>query len=86
MIAGVDPSLTGTGIAFGGLLQTVGSKPTGKSLTDRRLRLSDLTRRIVDVTGTGGTVIIEAPSLGQARQGGTLDRNGGTPPSPTTSS
>lgn len=75
MIVGIDPSLTGTGIAFGNRLMTVGSKPAGTSLTARRERLTDLCRRIVETAGPG-TVIIEAPSLGQARQGGTLDRNG----------
>lgn len=76
IIIGIDPSLTGTGIASHDSLVTITSKPQGTALEARWLRLASLTDRIDQVATGADLVVIEAPSLGQARQGGTLDRNG----------
>ena len=82
VILGVDPSLTSTGIARVDTedrlapetwtITSTGHK--GDTLAQRCDRLTAIADEIAlyecDI------VVIEAPSLGQARQGGTLDRNG----------
>lgn len=85
-ILGVDPSLTGTGLALLDTddhlvipvetITTKGAKDA--TLDDRRHRLLDITERIVyaAVMHKSDLAVIEAPSLGQARQGGVLDRHG----------
>lgn len=48
-VVGLDPSLTGTGIALpGGQRVTIGSKPSGPRWPDRRLRYYGIIRRIID--------------------------------------
>lgn len=88
-IVGIDPSLTGTGVAALTIPSTakprwqsttVGSKPVGPTLHARYARL----RRIIQGINRGGLtgadeitlVVIEAPSFGQQRQGGQHDRMG----------
>jgi Holliday junction resolvasome RuvABC endonuclease subunit len=85
IVLGIDPSLTGTGIAYNDATHTITSKPTGTTLEDRRARLADIMEDLNDaVLGLGpwdfappaDLVVIEAPSLAQHSQRGTLDRNG----------
>lgn len=84
-IIGIDPSLTGTGLAYLDTddhlvipTETLTSKPNGTTLDDRRHRLLTIAEAIIYKAVAAGThlAVIEAPSLGQARQGGTLDRHG----------
>jgi Holliday junction resolvasome RuvABC endonuclease subunit len=77
-VIGIDPSLTGTGMAsVDGDLSTITSKPHGDTLTDRHDRLLDIIADALPLRDDPvDLVVIEAPSLGQSRQGGTLDRNG----------
>ena len=62
---------------------TLVTKPSGATLTNRLMRLRTIVREVdrwalmLDSADTrADLVVIEAPSLGQARQGGTLDRHG----------
>ena len=77
VIIGIDPSLTGTGVAAAEGLHTITSKPgPNPSLVSRSARLNAIVRAIDDRTMTVDLVVIEAPSLAQKSQAGTLDRNG----------
>lgn len=84
IVAGLDLSLTATGVAILNLdqndayhLRTLSSKPEPKaSLAQRLDRIVDLANRIVDYVTIADIVAVEGPSLGQARQGGTFDRSG----------
>lgn len=82
IILGIDPSLTGTGLCRIDTTDhlvpetwTLSTKPKpNPTLLQRRERLDE-------IAGTIGIydadlAVIESPSLGQSRQGGTLDRNG----------
>lgn len=80
-VLGVDPSLTGTGLAVVGpgrcVTATIGSKGSrDDSLTARDGRLSALADRVTDYA-TPDTVlaVIEGPAMG-SRVGSTLDRHG----------
>jgi Holliday junction resolvasome RuvABC endonuclease subunit len=92
IVIGIDPSLTATGIArvdtedqLYATTTTIASRGSKDAdLTSRRDRLAKLVRDIdahvlglpyPDAAPTT-LVVIEAPSLGQTRQGGTLDRHG----------
>ena len=79
-VLGVDPSLTSTGISAESGLATIRSSPSDHqppTLEDRRRRLVRIVRDVVAYAPVfTDLVVIESPSLGQARQGGTLDRNG----------
>lgn len=81
-VVGIDLSLTATGIAHaytGGtaVVETITSTgKAGATLNDRAARLDHLTTTILDNLGNAQLVVIESPSLGQARQGGQLDRHG----------
>ena len=89
-VIGIDPSLTGTGVAVIHTddhlvieTSTLVTKPSGATLTNRLMRLRTIVREVdrwalmLDSADTrADLVVIEAPSLGQARQGGTLDRHG----------
>ena len=83
-VIGLDPSLTGTGVAHAEGLLTITSKPDD-TLTGRRNRLRGIVHQLDDVVlgvkpwrfeRTPDLVVIEAPSLAQHSQAGTLDRNG----------
>ena len=83
-VLGIDPSLTGTGVAHAEGLLTITSKPDD-TLTGRRNRLGGIVHQLGDVVlgvkpwrfeRTPDLVVIEAPSLAQHSQAGTLDRNG----------
>ncbi|MBP9920147.1 MAG: hypothetical protein KBF43_16340 [Dermatophilaceae bacterium] len=83
-VLGIDPSLTGTGVAHAEGLLTITSKPDD-TLTGRRNRLGGIVHQLDDVVlgvkpwrfeRTPDLVVIEAPSLAQHSQAGTLDRNG----------
>lgn len=85
LVAGIDLSLTSTGIAIaewddgvaGREVQRIQSKgQAGASLTERHRRLVDTMGRVVSFTCGADLVVIEGPSLGQARQGGQHDRAG----------
>jgi len=91
IIVGIDPSLTGTGVAVVDTddrlaieTHTIVTKPDGTSLDARLARLRHIMREVdrhvlqVDdeASPVAHLVVIEAPSLGQGRQGGTLDRHG----------
>lgn len=95
IVVGVDPSLTGTGIAVVDTddvlviathtITSAGRKDA--TLTERRERIAYIAERQIGdyalglgdrrgETGRADLVVIEAPSLGQARQGGQFDRHG----------
>lgn len=93
IILGIDPSLTGTGLAridtddrlYADTVTITSKGSKGAGLPERHRRLASLAHRdIADCAlgihyadgRTADLVVIEAPSLGQARQGGTLDRHG----------
>ena len=82
IVIGIDPSLTSTGIARIDTEDTL--TPDTWTITSAGHKGDDLTQRsrrihrIADEISLyeHDLVVIEYPSLGQARQGGTLDRNG----------
>lgn len=84
IVVGVDPSLTSTGIATidtedrlvvpTSTIKSVGRK--GDDWPTRRDRLTGIVRDVETHTRGADLVVVESPSLGQARQGGTLDRAG----------
>lgn len=90
IIIGIDPSLTGTGIArvdtddrLVADVQTITS--TGRkdaTWPQRATRIDNLAQEIASLCQdelheiSADLVVLEAPSLGQQRQGGTLDRHG----------
>ena len=96
IILGIDPSLTGTGLALVdtedslvGWTFTLVTKGKADATIEQRLaRITTLAYRSIGDYALGVTdggrghseradlVVIEAPSLGQVRQGGTLDRHG----------
>lgn len=84
IVAGIDPSLTGTGVAILDTedrltidCHTIGSKGARSDTWPMRLlRIRRTTDRITDLVPDGAHVAIEAPSYGQARQGGVHDRAG----------
>ena len=96
IILGIDPSLTGTGLAIVDTedqlvidTYTIVTKgKAGASLTERHERIAHIAERVIGDIALGvvssgdwcrdraDLVVIESPSLGQARQGGTLDRHG----------
>jgi crossover junction endodeoxyribonuclease RuvC len=76
-VIGLDLSLTATGMSDGHttwLIKSTGHK--GDSLTTRAQRLQHLTGSIVSHAAQSDLVVVEGPSLGQARQGGQHDRAG----------
>ena len=83
-VVGVDLSLTSTGVAVidhhGVQLHRIESKGhKDATLNDRRRRLAAITADICDIIELAQPdplAVIEAPSLGQARQAGTHDRSG----------
>jgi Holliday junction resolvasome RuvABC endonuclease subunit len=76
-VLGLDPSLTGTGIAYpDGSTAVVTTKPCGDTLAARHQRLDYIVSAALSAAHHVDVAVIESPSLGQARQGGTLDRNG----------
>lgn len=76
-VMGVDSSLTGTGIAYpDGATAVVTTKPCGDTLTARHQRLDYIVGAVLSAAHHVDVAVIESPSLGQGRQGGTLDRNG----------
>ena len=85
VIIGIDPSLTGTGVATAEGLHTITSKPSDTTLTGRRARLATIVHELDNIVlgvkpwrfeRTPNLIVIEAPSLAQKSQAGTLDRNG----------
>lgn len=79
LIAGVDLSLTSTGIALStGHLHRIQSKGKATAtLADRERRLFDLALRIGETVGYPDLMVIEAPSYGNASRGNpTHDRSG----------
>ena len=81
-VAGIDLSLTSTGIAVADtgrvtLHRVCTSGKATASLSERWLRLDDIATQVEDTVGRRvDLVVVEGPSLGQARQGGTHDRAG----------
>ena len=78
-VLGVDLSLTGTGLADGERTWLLPSKGSATAtLTERWMRLDALTDAVLArVRDTrADLVVLEGPSLGQARQGGQHDRAG----------
>lgn len=84
IVAGIDPSLTATGIAIIDLDQpdelrteTIASKGHRDAPVVTRLaRLRYLADSIAIATQQAGLAVIEYPTLSQGRQGGHLDRHG----------
>ena len=84
IVVGLDPSLTGTGVAVIDTddvltitCDTIGSKGhRDDKWTDRWGRITNLADTIAGAVPDGAVVAVEAPSYGQARQGGVHDRAG----------
>jgi len=76
-VAGIDTSLTGTGVADrNGTLFSMGSPPTTMDLRARHARLSGLSGRILGAVGDGlDLVLIEQPAYSKA-VGHMHDRSG----------
>ena len=77
-VAGIDTSLTGTGVVDReGLRFKFESKAVGMDLYKRRARLRGLARRVVDTATNGGVdlVVIEQPAYSKA-MGQMHDRSG----------
>jgi len=75
-IAGLDISLTSTGVATTTGTTTIASKGRrADSLTDRHHRFQRIARDVFDALGTPDLVVIEAPSYGSVG-GSTWDRGG----------
>ena len=89
VVVGLDLSLSSTGVAILGdgehRILTLGSKPAGDRLRDRRRRLRDRRRRLSSLTddiwdatetlGHPALVVVEGPSYG-SRTGSQHDRSG----------
>ena len=84
-VIGIDPSLTGTGIAVlrtASVIEpsatcTIGSKGhRDDTFTARLQRLEQLTDQITEHAAGAELAVIEYPTLSQGRQGGHLDRHG----------
>ena len=76
-VLGVDLSLTSTGLADGArswLLKTTGHR--GDSLASRATRLAGIRDGVLAAAAGAALVVVEGPSLGQARQSGVHDRSG----------
>lgn len=80
-ILGIDPSLTGTGLALVDTTDrlvvdtwTVGTRPAGDEVARRLFRFDEIVGHIVCLDFD--MAVIEGPSLGQQRQSGTFDRAG----------
>lgn len=80
-IIGIDPSLTGTGLAFVDTddhlvipVETLTSKPDGATLDDRRHRLLTVVEAIVykAVAHKADLAVIETPALSKANAGTTM--------------
>jgi crossover junction endodeoxyribonuclease RuvC len=77
VVAGLDLSLTGTGIATATGLRLVASDGQEHDpLGARRRRLAELVAEITGALAAADLVFIEGPSLGQKTQRGTFDRAG----------
>lgn len=85
IVVGLDLSLTSTGWVristaphpdgiSRDLIKSSGHR--GDTLAQRTARLARLCERIVELACDADLIVIEGPSLGQARQGGTHDRSG----------
>lgn len=75
-IAGLDVSLTGTGIATTAGTTTITTKgKRADSLVQRHRRFQGITRRLFDELGTCDLAVVEAPAYG-APGGSTWDRGG----------
>ena len=74
VVAGLDLSLTGTGIATPAGLTTIRSTPDSGTLTARRRRLTHIAADTIRTIHDAGLVIIEAPA--HSRTGHHHDRSG----------
>lgn len=63
IVVGLDPSLTGTGIAYQGGSESV-LTPKGKTLRGQLTRMQVIASRVAQRTPDGALVVIEAPSFG----------------------
>ena len=79
-IYGIDPSLTGTGLATDEGTLTLASRPEDDSVAGRAHRINDLVGRILahipDVDHGGCLVVIEGPAYAQQAQSGVHLRAG----------
>jgi Holliday junction resolvasome RuvABC endonuclease subunit len=76
-VIGLDLSLTSTGMSDGATTWLITSKGhKGDDLAHRGSRLRQLRTQVLDQAAQADLVVIEGPSLGQARQGGQHDRAG----------
>ncbi|WP_435070440.1 hypothetical protein [Amycolatopsis thermoflava] len=81
-VVGIDPSLTGTGLATitsadGPAVRVVGTKPTpNPTLTDRDMRLELITHAVETVAAGADLVVIEGPALSRGATAHTWDRAG----------
>lgn len=81
-VVGLDLSLTSSGVALilDGQIITIGrieSKPVADAtLADRRDRLRNVYRQVESFAVYADLAVVESPSFGQGRQGGSHDRAG----------
>lgn len=84
IVAGIDPSLTGTGIATIDLAnpdesiatKIIGSAPNGNDINRRYNRLTTQAALIHQATKGAALVVIEAPTMSGYRQTGVLETHG----------
>lgn len=76
-VAGVDPSLTGTGVAAAdGSLNTIMTSKTATTVSARAVRLGFIRARVCDYVGEGALVVIEAPGYSRGAEAGAHLRAG----------
>jgi Holliday junction resolvasome RuvABC endonuclease subunit len=69
-VVGLDPSLTGTGVAVGlALTSTITTKPTDPAIVARLARLRHIVAAVLRVVPAGALVVIEGPSFGREQPG-----------------
>lgn len=70
-VVGVDPSLTGTGIAHGRVAtNTIQTKPCAEAIGPRLARIRFIVHTVLLVTESGALVMIEGPSFASREQAG----------------
>lgn len=69
-VVGIDPSLTGTGIAVGlSLAETITTKPTGTDVRARLTRIRGIVADVLRIVPADALVVIEGPSFGREQPG-----------------
>jgi len=69
-VMGLDPSLTGTGVALGlSLTSTISTKTTANTIPARLARINRIVTAVCQVLPERALVVIEGPSFGREQRG-----------------